>query len=36
MVERFAAWFVTGPVGHFVSAVMDWAELLWRLSRSRS
>jgi hypothetical protein len=31
MLERFAAWFVTGPLGHFVSAVADWVELLWKL-----
>ena len=35
MLRRFAAWFVTGPLGHFVSAVLDWVELLWRLRQER-
>jgi hypothetical protein len=35
MLRRFAAWFVTGPLGHFVSAVCDWAELLWKLRYER-
>ena len=29
MRERFAAWFVTGPLGHLASGVADWAVLLW-------
>ena len=30
MLERFAAWFVTGPLGHLASGIADWAVLLWR------
>jgi hypothetical protein len=28
---RFAAWLVTGPLGHLVAGVADWVELLVRL-----
>jgi hypothetical protein len=34
-VQRFAAWFVTGPLGHLVSGVADWVALLWTLAQSR-
>jgi hypothetical protein len=30
MLERFAAWFVTGPLGHLASGIADWAVLIWR------
>jgi hypothetical protein len=30
MAERLAAWFVTGPLGHLASALIDWGALLWR------
>ena len=37
--ERFATWLITGPVGHLVGGVMDWAELLgrywWARARGR-
>ena len=29
MLERLAAWFVTGPLGHLASGIADWAVLLW-------
>jgi hypothetical protein len=29
MLERFAAWFVTGPLGHLASGIADWAVLIW-------
>jgi len=29
-VERLATWFLTGPLGHLVAGVLDWAELLGR------
>jgi hypothetical protein len=35
VIRRFAAWFVTGPLGHFASGVADWAVLLWTLARDR-
>jgi hypothetical protein len=35
MRERFAAWFVTGPLGHLVSGVMDVAAGLWAAWRAR-
>jgi hypothetical protein len=28
--RRFAAWLVTGPAGHLVGGVLDWALLLRR------
>jgi hypothetical protein len=28
MRERFAAWFVTGPLGHLASGVADWVVLI--------
>ncbi|WP_306765256.1 hypothetical protein [Solirubrobacter soli] len=28
MLERFAAWFVTGPLGHLASGIADWAVLI--------
>jgi hypothetical protein len=33
--ERFAAWIVTGPVGHLVAVVTDLAVLFARLGASR-
>jgi hypothetical protein len=30
MRSRFAAWLVTGPLGHLWAGVADWAELLAR------
>jgi hypothetical protein len=35
MLERFAAWFVTGPLGHLASGVADWAALLWQLAQDK-
>jgi hypothetical protein len=32
---RIAAWLVTGPLGHLVAGILDWAELLARLLWSR-
>jgi hypothetical protein len=32
---RLAAWIVTGPFGHLVAGVTDWAELLIRWRRSK-
>ena len=34
-VRRLAAWYLTGPLGHLVAGVCDWAELLGRYCRSR-
>jgi hypothetical protein len=35
--RRFAAWLVTGPVGHLVAGVADWLTLLarWGWARAR-
>jgi hypothetical protein len=33
---RVAAWLVTGPVGHLVAGVVDWAALLARLWWARA
>jgi hypothetical protein len=35
MRSRLAAWLVTGPLGHLVAGVLDWAELLGRWFWSR-
>jgi hypothetical protein len=36
MLTRLAAWWTTGPLGHFVAGVADWIQLLARhLSRRR-
>jgi hypothetical protein len=35
MRERFAAWLVTGPLGHLASGLADWVVLLWRARRRR-
>jgi hypothetical protein len=36
---RFAAWLVTGPVGHLVGGGLDWLQLLagylWARARGR-
>jgi hypothetical protein len=32
---RFAAWIVTGPVGHLWAGVCDWLELLLRYGWAR-
>jgi hypothetical protein len=31
--QRFAAWVITGPLGHLASGIADWAVLAWRLAR---
>jgi hypothetical protein len=35
--SRLAARFYTGPAGHLVAGIADWAELLarWKWSRAR-
>jgi len=35
MGSRIAAWLVTGPLGHAVAGVVDWAALLGRLAWAR-
>jgi hypothetical protein len=35
MPQRFAAWFVTGPLGHLVAGAADWAALLWAVAQAR-
>jgi hypothetical protein len=32
---RFAAWLVTGPLGHLWAGLADWAELLGRALLAR-
>ena len=36
MRERFAAWFVTGPLGHLASGIADWAVLIVARRRRRA
>jgi uncharacterized protein (TIGR03382 family) len=33
VLSRFVAWLYTGPIGHFVAGVADWAALLVRRRR---
>ncbi|MCX6370572.1 MAG: hypothetical protein NTZ58_04865 [Solirubrobacterales bacterium] len=33
--RRIETWVVTGPVGHLLSAIGDWAVLLTTLARNR-
>ncbi len=37
--RRFAAWLLTGPVGHFVAGMTDWVVMLgrywWARARGR-
>jgi hypothetical protein len=33
MRQRFAAWAVTGPLGHLVAGIADWASAVWRYTR---
>jgi hypothetical protein len=35
MRAAFAAWLLTGPVGHLAGGVADWAALAVRLARAR-
>jgi hypothetical protein len=39
-VQRLPTWYFTGPLGHLVAGVADWAELfgryLWARARGRS
>jgi hypothetical protein len=35
VLTRLAAWLATGPLGHLLAGVADWAELLARGLRSR-
>jgi hypothetical protein len=35
MLRRVASWAVTGPLGHLVAGVADWAVALWRHVRAR-
>jgi hypothetical protein len=35
-MTRLAAWLCTGPLGHLVAGVLDWAELLVRHLLRRS
>jgi len=39
VIERLAAWYRTGPLGHLVAGAADWAQWLsahaWRRARAR-
>jgi hypothetical protein len=35
MPQRFAAWLVTGPLGHLAAGVADWAALMWAAAQAR-
>jgi hypothetical protein len=35
MHRRLAAWAVTGPLGHLVAGVADWALAVWRHALGR-
>jgi hypothetical protein len=34
--EVAAAWLATGPVGHLVAGIADWAEVISRYVRARA
>jgi hypothetical protein len=36
MRERLTTWYFTGPAGHFVAGVADWAELMLRYAAART
>ena len=36
MTERLAAWYRTGPLGHLVAGVADWAQWLSAHARRRA
>jgi hypothetical protein len=36
MRERLVAWYFTGPLGHLVAGVADWAQLLVRYAAART
>jgi hypothetical protein len=37
MRSRLVAWYYTGPLGHLVAGIADWAQLLagWKLQQLR-
>jgi hypothetical protein len=35
MPQRFAAWLVTGPLGHLAAGLADWVALLWAVAQAR-
>jgi hypothetical protein len=35
VLSRLVAWLYTGPIGHLIAGVADWATLLARWVRSR-
>jgi len=36
VLDRLAAWLVTGPLGHLVAGVLDWLVLIGRLGVDRA
>ena len=34
--RRFAAWLITGPIGHFVGGAADWITMLARYWGARA
>jgi hypothetical protein len=36
MRERLIAWYFTGPLGHLVAGVADWAQLLFSYAARRT
>jgi len=36
VLDRLAAWLVTGPLGHLVAGVLDWLALIGRLGVDRA
>jgi hypothetical protein len=35
MPQRFAAWLLTGPVGHLAAGLADWVALMWAAAQAR-
>lgn len=36
LFARFAAWFVTGPLGHLTAGVLDWLGVLRKVAWARA
>lgn len=36
MIGRFAAWLVTGPLGHLAAGALDWGAIGWKVAYARA
>jgi hypothetical protein len=35
MPQRFAAWLLTGPLGHLAAGLADWVAVMWAAAQVR-